>query len=177
MSGRSTAMARGARWFKSLRMKYSKRANFHRAIALGHADVFAEIGESLRACNPDGATPKSSACAGHPNPKHSRLSTKRSRLRLLRVVCSRPRRANSICCGWAAAIEGIQHPFIERAIVFKLQGTQRVGNPLNGVGYTMRKVVHRVDTPLVSGAMMRHFANAIERGVSHRAHWAKPCRS
>ena len=64
-------------------------------------------------------------------------------------------------------VEGAEHPFIQRSIVFKLQGAQRVRDALDRIGEAMGKVVHRIDTPGVPSAIMRHVANAVERGVPH----------
>ena len=54
-----------------------------------------------------------------------------------------------------------QKPLIERPMVFKFKRTQRVRDPLNRVTLTMRIIVSRIDTPLITGTRVRDVTNAI----------------
>ena len=61
----------------------------------------------------------------------------------------------------------IQHPVVKRPVHLKLQCAQRVGDALNRVRQAVREIVHRVDTPLVTGAVMLRFADAIQHRIAH----------
>ena len=45
-------------------------------------------------------------------------------------------------------VQLIQKPVVQGPVVFKLQGADRMGDPLDGVREAMGKVVHRIDAPL-----------------------------
>ena len=60
----------------------------------------------------------------------------------------------------------VQHPVVERTVVFELQRAQRVGDALEGVGQTVREVVHRVDAPRIARAMVRDAPDAIKGRVA-----------
>ena len=60
--------------------------------------------------------------------------------------------------------ELLEEPVVERAVVFELQRADGVGDALDGVGLAVGVVVHRVDAPLVAGAVMV----GVEDAVHHR---------
>ena len=51
-------------------------------------------------------------------------------------------------------VQGVEHPVVKRAVVLKFQGAERVGNIFDSIRDAVGVIVHRVDTPLVSGAVM-----------------------
>ena len=57
--------------------------------------------------------------------------------------------------GLGAEPEVDAHPVVQRSVVFKLQRAKRVRYPLQIVADGMRKVVHRVDAPLIARAVVR----------------------
>lgn len=52
-------------------------------------------------------------------------------------------------------------------MVFKFKGTDRVGNPFNGVRYGMGEVVHRVNAPFVTCAVMMGMDDAVQDRIAH----------
>ena len=64
------------------------------------------------------------------------------------------------------AIDGCR-PVIGRAVVFKLKGAQRVGNPFKGIADGVGEVIHRIDAPLVPCPQVMGKLDAVEGGVSH----------
>ena len=65
------------------------------------------------------------------------------------------------------SLQGVQHPVVQRPVIFELQGTERVGNPLNGVAKTMGVVIHRIDAPLVSGPVVGDLENPVQNRIPH----------
>ena len=60
--------------------------------------------------------------------------------------------------------EGVEAPVVERAVVFKFQCTDGVGDALDAVRLPVRPVVHRVDAPVAAGAVVL----GVEDAVQHR---------
>ena len=63
--------------------------------------------------------------------------------------------------------EVVDQPVVDVAVVLELQRAQRVGDLLEGVRQRMGEVVHRVDRPLVAGAVVVGVADAVEQRVAH----------
>ena len=61
----------------------------------------------------------------------------------------------------------IQHPVIELTVVFKFQGAQRMGNPLDGIGQAMGKIIHGIDAPRVARAVMGNVPDAVQGRIAH----------
>ena len=62
----------------------------------------------------------------------------------------------------------VEEPFIERTVIFVLERTQRVGDPFHRIVLTMRPIVHGVDLPLITCAVMRRVVDdAIHCRVTH----------
>ena len=71
---------------------------------------------------------------------------------------------------WARGVRRgnvVQHPVIQRAVGFKFERAQRVGDAFDGVGNAVGVVVHRVDAPFVAGVVVVGAANAVDDGVAH----------
>src|SRR5207237_4768793 len=45
-------------------------------------------------------------------------------------------------------------PVVERPVILELQGTKRMSDTLDAVGRTVRRVVRRIDAPLLAGAVV-----------------------
>ena len=59
-----------------------------------------------------------------------------------------------------------QQPVVKRALVFKLQRADAVGDLLQRVLYRVGKGVHRVDTPFAAGVVVVGAADAVDGGVA-----------
>ena len=59
------------------------------------------------------------------------------------------------------------HPVVQRAVDLVLQRAQRVGHALQRVLQRVLEVVHRVDAPLVAGAVVVVAQDAVQRRVPH----------
>jgi hypothetical protein len=63
--------------------------------------------------------------------------------------------------------ELVEEPVVERPVVLELQRADRVGNALDRVALAVGPVVHRVDAPLVTGAVVGLVADAVHHRVPH----------
>jgi hypothetical protein len=54
----------------------------------------------------------------------------------------------------ARQFQGLQQPFVERAVYLELQAAEAVGDALHVVTEAVSEVVHGVDAPVVAGLMM-----------------------
>ena len=59
-----------------------------------------------------------------------------------------------------------QKPLIKGPMIFKLKRTQRVRDPFNRVTLTVRIIVSRVDTPLITSPRVRDVSNPIQRWIT-----------
>ena len=64
--------------------------------------------------------------------------------------------------------QDFQKPVVERTVILKLQGAQRMRDVFDGVRQRMREVVHRIDAPSISRAMMHGVRDAVDDGIAHR---------
>ena len=62
----------------------------------------------------------------------------------------------------------MHHPVVQRAVNFVFQRAQRVRDALDGVLNGVLEVVHRVDAPVVAGAVMVAALDAVHRRVAHQ---------
>ena len=58
-------------------------------------------------------------------------------------------------------------PVVERPVVLELQRADGVRDPLDRVRLAVRVVVHRVDAPLVAGAVVLGVQDAVHHRVAH----------
>mmetsp|Transcript_40777 Transcript_40777/g.81700 ORF Transcript_40777/g.81700 Transcript_40777/m.81700 type:complete len:437 (+) Transcript_40777:165-1475(+) len=72
-----------------------------------------------------------------------------------------------VACDQVRVLQFVQNPVVERAMVFKLEGAQRVRDLFQSVRNAMREVVHRVDAPLVACHYVRRLPDPVECRVSH----------
>ena len=61
----------------------------------------------------------------------------------------------------------VDDPVIQRTMGLKLQGTQGMGDTLQGVLNGVSEVIHGIDAPLVAGAVVRHVLDAVDGRVAH----------
>jgi len=57
-------------------------------------------------------------------------------------------------------------PVVQRAVVLEFQGANRVRDLFDRIGLPVREIVHRVDAPLVAGAMMRGVQDPIQDRIA-----------
>ncbi len=62
-------------------------------------------------------------------------------------------------------------PAIQRLVIRELQRAHRVRYVLNRVRLPVRVVVHRIDAPLVTRAVVRRMQNAIHHRIAHVQVW------
>src|SRR5690554_6930695 len=58
-------------------------------------------------------------------------------------------------------------PVVQWTMIFKLQCTDRMGYPFDRIGLPVRKVIGRIDTPLVPGLMVMRMADAVDNRITH----------
>ena len=61
----------------------------------------------------------------------------------------------------------LDEPVVQRAMVFEFQSADGVRDLLQRVRLAVREVVHRINAPLVAGAVMRRMQNAIHHRIAH----------
>ena len=66
-----------------------------------------------------------------------------------------------------AFCQSVEQPVVKRSLVFELERGDRMGDLLQRVLDRMCIGVHRVDTPLVAGVVVRGSANPVQRRVTH----------
>ena len=60
----------------------------------------------------------------------------------------------------------VQHPIVERTMVFKLKRTQRVRDVFQRIGNAMGVVVHRIDQPGIAGSNVVSAFDAIDHRIA-----------
>ena len=58
-------------------------------------------------------------------------------------------------------------PVVQRPVILELQRADGVGDALDGIGLAVGVVVHRVDAPLVAGAVVLGVEDAVHHRVAH----------
>ncbi len=58
-------------------------------------------------------------------------------------------------------------PIVERPVVLEFERADGVGDAFDGIGLPVREVVHRVDAPLVAGAVMLGVQDAVHHRIAH----------
>ena len=53
-------------------------------------------------------------------------------------------------------------------MIFKLEGTQAVGDVLDGIALTVRKIVHRIDAPRIARSVVVRIFYPVHQGVTHQ---------
>ncbi|BAF61048.1 hypothetical protein PTH_2866 [Pelotomaculum thermopropionicum SI] len=142
-----------------------QKRNIDYAVAFGNADEIAKPANCLRGI----AAPAQAAYGGHPRvvpaayialfnqfpqlplAHYGVAQVEPGKLDLLRVINA----------------QRVKHPVVQRAVVFKLQGADGVGNPLNGIRYGMGKIIHGINAPFVSRPVVGCVHNAVEHRVAH----------
>ncbi len=143
-----------------------QEAELDSAVDLGHADALAEIADGRRCI---------AAAAQSRQGRHARvvpagdvsLLDQAAQLALAHdsVIYAEPGKFNLPGLRLKAAVG--DDPIVKRAVILKLKRTEAVCDALDGVFYRMRKVVHRVDAPLVALAVMVAVVDAVDDGVAH----------
>src|SRR5262249_4512426 len=138
---------------------------FREAVRLRHAETAGKIAQTLRRV----ATP------AHPaNGRHSGIIPAFYHALLHKL--QQPALAQ-YCISQAQPVELellrmedaelIEIPVIEWPMIFKLQGTYRVGDAFNGIALTMRPVVHGINAPAIARAMMLGVQDSVHDGIPH----------
>ncbi len=68
---------------------------------------------------------------------------------------------------WMEDFKFVEKPVIERTVVLILQRAHRMGDALQRIGLPMCEVIHGIDAPLVTGAVMFSVQDAIHDRVAH----------
>ncbi len=61
----------------------------------------------------------------------------------------------------------LNYPIIEGSVVLKFNGTHGVSDTLQRVLNGVRKVIERVNTPLIALTVMSEMKNAVDSGITH----------
>ena len=136
------------------------------AVELGQANGFAERPDARRGV-PASTQPGNCRHAGIVPAVDMPFLHKRQQLTLAQDGVGQVQSGELNLARVAINLNIIQHPVVKRPVHLKLQCAQRVGDALNRVRQAVREIVHRVDTPLVTGAVMLRFADAIQHRIAH----------
>ena len=58
-------------------------------------------------------------------------------------------------------------PVIERTVILKLQGTDRMCHAFDCIFDRMCKIIHRIDAPFISGIMVCHMCHTVNDRITH----------
>ena len=61
----------------------------------------------------------------------------------------------------------VQHPVVQRPVIFELQRAQRVRDALERIADAVGEVVHRVDAPVIAGPVMGGVTDPVDHRVAH----------
>ena len=133
---------------------------------LGHAHPVTEVADGLGGVAPAAQT----AEGGHPGivPAGDPAFLHQ----LAELPLGQHRVVNAQSCklnlpGMAGNTYMLHHPVVKGTVVLKFQGAQAVGDTLQSILNGVGKVVHGVDAPLVSLAVVVHMANPVDYRVPH----------
>ena len=66
----------------------------------------------------------------------------------------------------ARHFERVENPIVKRPVHLKFKRTNRVRNPFDVIAERMRQIVHRINAPFVTSAMVRCVTNSIKHRIS-----------
>ncbi len=143
-----------------------KEAVLHSGVDLAHADAVAEVADRSGRV----AASAQTADRGHtrivPSADGAAFD-QRAELALThdRVVDAQSRELD------LARLRGqgdvVAHPVVQRSVILELEAAQAVGDVLHRVLDGVGKVIHRVDAPLVTGAVMVQAVDAVDDRIAH----------
>ncbi len=164
-SGRSTAMRRSARLFRSSRTQCSRSASSTTLAALVTPMRSAEVADRLRRVAAAAQAGERRHARIVPAARPGRSPPAASSLRLLMTVW-RQVQARELDLLRVEDAERVEVPVVERPVVLVLQRAQRVRHALDRVGLAVRPVVHRIDAPRVARALVRGLADPVHHRVA-----------
>ena len=142
-----------------------KQPIFNHSFRLGHSDPLAKITNGFRRNTPAAQ----GAQGGHSRvvpPLHISFLHKLDELafgkhRIGEVEAGKFRLLGMVY------VQRLQHPVVQFPVIHELQGAERMRDTLYGVAQRMREIVHGVDAPLVTRAVMRGMTNPVQGGIAH----------
>ena len=164
-SGRSTAITRAARLFRSSRTKCSSSDSCVVPLVFDTPMLATEVANRFRRI----AAPPDARKRGHPRivpAVHMSVLHQRQQLALAqqRVGEIQPVELELLRRKDA---ELLDEPVVQRPVIFELEGADRVGHLLDRIRLPVRVVVHRIDAPLVARPVMVHVQDAIHHRIAH----------
>jgi len=143
-----------------------QQGDVHRGIGLGHTDALAKIADRLRGVAP-APQPGDSGHARIVPALYVAFVDQLDQLALAQHHKGQIQAGEFVLVWTAVRFDLVQYPIIQHAIVFKLQGTNGMGDALQGIRKAMGEIIHGIDAPLVPGAVVVGLADAIEGGIAH----------
>ena len=174
LSGRSTAMTRGARRLRSSRTQCSRYSIWTMFSRLATPMRSTEVADGLGRV---AAAPHARE-GGHARvvpAAHVPLLHEPQQLALAHDGVGDVEAGElALARMHAGQVEGLEDPFVQRPVHLELERAEAVGDALDVVAQAVREVVHGVDAPLVAGVVVRGVADAVEHRVAQpdvgRAH-------
>ena len=164
-SGRSTAIARGARRFRSSRTASSSSAT-STMFSRFATPIRARTRGSPRACSPRRRRPTIVGIRGSSQPRHEPLLHELQQLALAHHRVGEVEAGELDLARLARHRQVVHRPVVERPVILELQRAERVRDVLDGVRDGMRVVVHRVDAPRVARTVVRRVPDAVDHRVA-----------
>src|SRR5688500_7380738 len=141
-----------------------EHGNINNAVSFGYTNALAEVANRLR-----GVTPPSHTCER----RHARIvpAADVSLLHELQELALAHHRMGQIQARELDLLRVVnskllKKPVVKRPVIFKLQSANGMGYPFDGIRLAMRKIIGRVDTPSISGSMMRRAQHSIQDGIA-----------
>ena len=145
--------------------KMLQQAQFNGPVGLGNPDRAAEIANRFR---------RIAAAANTADGRHARIipaahmifSNQLQQLALAEQGVSHVQPVELDLPGVKDA-QVVHKPVVKRSVIFELQRADGMRNAFDGIRLPVRIVVHRIDAPLVAGAVMFGMQNAVHHRVAH----------
>ncbi len=166
LSGRSTAIARGARVFRSSRTKNSSRPM---------STMFSRLATPISSANRRIGLGRVAAAANAADRRHARIVPP-AHVLLVHELQQLPLAHDGVVQVQARKLDllrlarqrqVVHEPVVQRPVILELERADRMRDALDRVRDRMRVVVHRVDAPRVARPVMMRATDAIQNRVAH----------
>ena len=143
-----------------------QKAPLHGVVVLGDADSLAEIADGGGGVAPSAEGGKGGHSGIVPAGDNAFLhQSSELALAEYRVVNAQTGKFDLSRLGGSGDV--VDDPVVERAVILIFQRAEGVGDVFDRVADGMGEVVHRIDAPLVAGAVMSHMLDAVDDRVAH----------
>ena len=143
-----------------------QQSHIRQTVEFGNADLFAEIAESFR---------RNAAAAERTDRRHTGIVPsvhimtfhQFPEFAFAHHCVSESKPGKFDLTGFGGGIQVFNEPIVQRAMHFKFQCADGMGDPLNGIFQRMSKIVQRIDAPLIAGIVMFCMTDPVNGRIAH----------